>query len=332
MLLGSVLDANGLKVYNIDTTTTDATAAASLGRVSTVESNLSAAISTLQAQFQAAINQLDIKVGCRVAITSNVDIATGGTPTVQGVVLAPNDRVLLTAQTNASENGIYLVAAGAWVRAGDADTSAEVTSALAVPVAEGDTANRALWLLTTADPITLGTTPLTFSRARNLHDLSVSGGGLNLSPSFILSLVGTAGRISVSGAGIDIDSNYAGQSSITTVGTIASGTWNANQIVIEKGGTNATTAEQARINLAVAEEYTAVIGNGVDLTFMVTHNLNNPNVVVSVRDNNTNKQVVTDVMVGFNSVTIGFSGTAPSNGQYTATVLGVKKPFINSGG
>jgi hypothetical protein len=326
MLLGSVLDANSLKIFNLDTTTTDSSAAASLGRVSTVESNLSAAISTLEAQFQAAINQLDIKTGCRVAATSNVDIATGGTMTIQGVVLAAGDRVLLTAQTSGSENGIYVVATGAWTRAGDADTAAEVTSALAVPVAEGDTANRALWLLTTPDPIVLDTTALTFARSRNLHDLTISGGGLNLSPSFILSLIGTANRISVSGTGIDIDAGYVGQTSINTLGTITAGTWEASEISVGKGGTGATTAAAARVNLGVAEEFSALIGNGVDLNYTVTHSLNNENTMVSVMRVSDKKKVEADVTFAANTVTIGFSGTAPASNSYKVVVLGVKKP------
>jgi phage-related tail fiber protein len=326
MLLGSALDANSLMIYNLDVTTTESSAAASLGRVSTVESNLTAAISTLQSQFNAAINQLDIKTGCRVAATSNIDIATGGTMTIQGVSLNPNDRALLTAQTIPAENGIYVVANGAWSRAGDADTAAEVTSALAVPVAEGDTANRALWLLTTPDPIVLGTTSLAFARSRNLHDLSISGGGLNLSPSFILSLVGTANRISVSGAGIDIDANYSGQGSITTLGTIGAGTWGATEIAVDKGGTGATSAAAARVNLGVAEEYSSLVGNGVDLNHTVTHSLNNENVMVSVMRVSDKKKVEVDVTFGTNTVTIGFSGAAPASNSHKVVVLGVKKP------
>jgi phage-related tail fiber protein len=325
MELRSNLDAGGLIVYNLDNTTNDTTAAATIGRVSTVESNLSASIATLESQFQAAINQMDIKTGVRVAATANVDITTGGLLTIQGVTLAATDRVLLTAQTDATQNGIYVVAVGAWTRAGDADTDAEVTSAMAVPVAEGDTANRALWLLTTPDAITLGTTSLTFQRSRNLHDLTVSGGGLNLSGSYVLSLIGTTDRVSVSGSGIDIAAGYVGQSSITTVGTIASGIWDATEIAIGKGGTGATSAAQARVNLGVAEEVSQLIGNGSSLEYTVTHNLNNENVMVSVTRVSDKKQVQVDVTVAANSVLIGFSGTAPASNSYRVAILGVKK-------
>jgi phage-related tail fiber protein len=325
MELRSNLDAGGLIVFNLDASTNDSSAAATVGRVSTVESNLSASISTLESQFQAAINNLDIKTGVRVAATTNIDIATGGLLTIQGVTLAATDRVLLTAQTDATENGIYVVAVGVWVRSGDADTDAEVTTGMAIPVAEGDTANRALWILGTPDAITLGTTELSFQRSRNLHDLTLSGGGLNLSGSYVLSLIGTTDRVSVSGTGIDIAAGYVGQSSITTVGTVATGTWSATEIAIGKGGTGATSAAQARLNLGVAEEVSQLIGNGSSLEYTVTHNLNNESVMVSVTRVSDKKQVSVDVTVSANTVVIGFSGTAPATDSYKVAVLGVKK-------
>jgi hypothetical protein len=327
MELVSKVNANGLTIYNLDESPTDTSSAATVGRVSIVETNLSAAIATLEAQFNAAINDLDIKIGCRVAAVTNVDIQTGGPMTIQDVSLAPNDRVLLTAQTDPTENGIYVVAAGPWARAGDADSNTEVTSAMAVPVAEGNTANRALWLLATPGDIALGTTDLNFQRSRNLHDLTVSGGGLNLSTSYILSLVGTGGRISVSGSGIDIDANYAGQGSITTLGTVTTGSWNATEIPVEKGGTGATSLAAARIALGIAEEVVALVGNGNDLMHTVTHGLNNENVMVSVMRVADKKKVETDITFATNSVTIGFSGIAPPTGAYRVVILGIKKPL-----
>lgn len=48
---------------------------------------------------------------------------------------------------------------------------------------------------------------------------------------------GTTGRISVSGNVINIDAAYVGQSSITTLGTITTGTWSGTAIATSKGGT-----------------------------------------------------------------------------------------------
>lgn len=56
----------------------------------------------------------------------------------------------------------------------------------------------------------------------------------------VTSVSGTAGRITSTGGTtpvIDIDATYVGQTSITTLGTIGTGTWNATNISLAKGGT-----------------------------------------------------------------------------------------------
>src|SRR6056297_1531198 len=54
------------------------------------------------------------------------------------------------------------------------------------------------------------------------------------------SVTGTADRITVTGTEdlvVDIAANYTGQSSITTLGTITNGTWNADVVGVPYGGT-----------------------------------------------------------------------------------------------
>ncbi len=58
----------------------------------------------------------------------------------------------------------------------------------------------------------------------------------------VTSVSGTANRISSTGGAtpvLDIDAAYAGQSTITILGTVATGTWSATNIALNKGGTNA---------------------------------------------------------------------------------------------
>jgi hypothetical protein len=69
-----------------------------------------------------------------------------------------------------------------------------------------------------------------------------------LNSSINRTLTGTANRISITngdGTGgnptIDINSSYAGQTSLTTLGTIGTGTWNGTKISEAYGGTNQTT-------------------------------------------------------------------------------------------
>src|SRR5262245_18827628 len=60
----------------------------------------------------------------RAATTANITLS--GTQTIDGVAVVAGDRVLVKNQTTASENGVYVVAAGAWTRATDADSEAEL--------------------------------------------------------------------------------------------------------------------------------------------------------------------------------------------------------------
>ena len=58
------------------------------------------------------------------ASSSNVAALTGE-QALSGGVTTSTSRVLLTGQTDASENGIYVTASGAWARAADADAASD---------------------------------------------------------------------------------------------------------------------------------------------------------------------------------------------------------------
>ena len=190
---------------------------------------------------------LDIKQSVRAATTANITLS--GTQTIDGVVLVSGNRVLVKNQSTGSENGIYVVAAGSWSRASDSDTDAKVNSGMFTFVEEGTVNADNGFVLTTNDPITLGTTSLVFTQFNGAGQIT-AGDGLTQTGNTI-NAVGTADRISVFANSIDIASTYAGQSSIVTVGTITAGTWNGSTIAVVNGGTGATTAADARTNLGV---------------------------------------------------------------------------------
>jgi hypothetical protein len=112
---------------------------------------------------------IDFKQSVRVVTTTNVGI-TGSAPlVVDDVTLSKSDRVLVTGQNTASQNGIYKVTVpgtgsnGTWVRAVDANASGDMTAGMFLTVTEGTTYADTRWKLSTPDPITLGSTNLTFS-------------------------------------------------------------------------------------------------------------------------------------------------------------------------
>jgi len=124
----------------------------------------------VNAQIQASIYGLDMKNSVRAASTGNISLTAPGA-TIDGVNLAPNDRVLLKNQTTPKDNGIYVwtSSSATLTRSADANSSANVTSQLAVSVAEGAANKNTTWKLNTPDPLTLGTTDLTFDLHSNSY-------------------------------------------------------------------------------------------------------------------------------------------------------------------
>lgn len=128
----------------------------------------------------AELAKLDTKQSVKAATTTNL-AALSGLLTVDGVALTAGARVLVKDQTTASQNGIYIVAAGAWARAADADLSSEVTPGLLVTVESGSENADTVWQLTSAGPIALGTTALIFTltAAPTASELDVDTGTNN---------------------------------------------------------------------------------------------------------------------------------------------------------
>lgn len=104
--------------------------------------------------------KLDSKQSVRVATTGAIALAAA--QTIDGVVLAVGDRVLVKDQADAKQNGVYLVAAQAWTRTTDADTGAKLNAGARIYVEEGTANGAKVWYLATTGAITLGTTQLQF--------------------------------------------------------------------------------------------------------------------------------------------------------------------------
>lgn len=97
-----------------------------------------------------------------VKAASTANVALTGTQTIDGVALVATDRVLLKNQTAGEENGIWVVAAGAWARSADADSANELAG-MVVFVQGGTVHANQTWALQT-QTFTLGVTPLTFAQ------------------------------------------------------------------------------------------------------------------------------------------------------------------------
>jgi hypothetical protein len=162
--------------------------------------------------------------------------------TIDSRVLVVGERVLVKDQTTALQNGFYKVttvgtASANWVltRTVDADEDSEITPGAFTFVEEGTVGGNNGYVCTNVGAITVGTTAITFVQFSGAGSV-IAGDGLTKTGN-TLNAVGTNNRISISADAIDISSSYVGQATITTLGTITTGTWTGSVIAGAYGGT-----------------------------------------------------------------------------------------------
>jgi hypothetical protein len=131
---------------------------------------------------------------------------------------------------------------------------------------------------------------------------------------------------------VAISNDYTGQNTITTLGTITTGTWNGSTLGLAYGGTGATSAAAARVNLGASASSASAtlpqklafdIGDGSAVAFVLTHSFNTRDVTVQVAEKASPYAVVlADVeLTTVNTVTVTFA-SAPTANQYRAVVIG----------
>ena len=244
---------------------------------------------TNKAYVDSVANGLDVKASVKVATTANLGatyvntapstLTNSGTQAalaIDGVTLTANARVLVKNQTAALQNGFYKVTtvgdgSSNWVltRTPDADAASELTAGAFTFAEEGTLNGDNGYVLSSDGAITLGTTAISFEQFSGAGQIT-AGNGLTKNGNTI-DAVGTADRISVAADTINIATTYVGQDTITTLGTIATGTWAATDVAVAHGGTGASTALAARTNLGVGEgdspKLTAInVGHASDST------------------------------------------------------------------
>lgn len=189
-------------------------------------------------------NGLRPKDPVRAGTTANITLSAP--QTIDGVSVIAADRVLVRAQTAPAENGVYIVAAGAWTRATDFDAWAEVPGAQVI-IQEGTTLADTGWLCTANDGGTLGTTAIAFAQAYGPGSLTTDSQGLALTGSQ-LALVLDGGTLVKSGSGIRLagatatEVAYLSGVSGALQAQLNAKVGTADTIAINRGGTGQTTA------------------------------------------------------------------------------------------
>jgi hypothetical protein len=96
-------------------------------------------------------------------VGATLSAASPATLTIDGVAVQLNDRVLLTAQTNANENGIYVLTSLNWVltRSGDFQNIEQLKTGQFIPVGAGSANAGNIWVLVEPLPAHFGIDALT---------------------------------------------------------------------------------------------------------------------------------------------------------------------------
>jgi hypothetical protein len=303
--LSSSLNANGSTIVNLSAPVNDNDAAT-------------------KAYVDSVAEGLSIQQAVKALADSNVDLSSS-VLAVDSVSIVSGDRVLLIAQTDSAENGIYVSNGTTLARATDYNTAIEVATGDFVFVDSGSVYANTGWVQT--EPVvTLGTDNVLFSQFSGAGTFT-AGNGLVLNGSEF-DVVGTVDRITVGVDSVDIADTYVGQTSITTLGTVTTGTWNGDTIAVASGGTGAITPAAARANLGATTKYTApnptLTQVGGIATWSVVHNLGIRSVIVQVYEIATYEQVEVDVeRTNTNDITLSWVSAAdvPVN-SYQVVIIG----------
>lgn len=154
------------------------------------------------------------KTSARVATTANITLSAP--QTIDGVAAVAGDRVLVKNQTTATQNGIYVVAAGAWTRATDADTTGELNGGATVWVNEGTTQADTGWTVTNDGVVTIGSTNISWTQTSGLGQVA-AGAGLTKTGNTLDVGTASSGRIVVNTDNIDLASGIVTPGTYTKI-------------------------------------------------------------------------------------------------------------------
>jgi peptidyl-tRNA hydrolase len=208
-----------------------------------------------------AVAGLRTRIIAECATTANVNLTNGleAGDTIDGVTLVAGDRVLVKDQSTASENGLYLaVSSGAASRDPEHDTIAELSGGMVV-VNQGSTNDNKIFLCTTDNTGSVGSTSITYSQVTPQNNGTVTSVGIADGGSSEF----TVGSSPVTSSGnITLTVNSIAHTKISGLGTAATQTvgTSANNVVQLNGsaqlpavdGSNLTNLSAASAGFAVA--------------------------------------------------------------------------------
>lgn len=216
-----------------------------------------------KAYADALRNGIRHKDNCLAVATS--DQTLSGVPgPIDGVTLSADDRILLTGQTSADENGIWVIAAGAWSRPEDFNTGGSASGSQTW-VDQGATYQDTMWECTTNEGSdVIDTNDLVFTQ-RPVGETNTAGTGLTKSGTEIRIGDGTTGNVGGIARTADDIAVAVDDSTIEL---------SSNVIQIKEGGVGATQLGSTSVTASKLGSDVAGSGigggNGAALTLDIT--------------------------------------------------------------
>ena len=243
--------------------------------------------SYVDGQLQSVQSGISAKGSVVTVATTNVATLSGIATVIDGITMSvAGERTLLTAQTTASQNGPWVIQAGAWTRPVTDGALAELEVGALWAVEQGTANQISQWILNSpvfGTAITPGTT--------SIGIVKFAAGGTTYT-------AGTNGGLVVAGSAFSV---------------LLPG---ASGLIEDATGLHVDTA-------IVTRKYSATIGDGTTTALVVTHNLNTLDVIAQVYDSAVAgaNYIECDIQrTTVNTVTLGFS-VAPTANSIRVTVL-----------
>lgn len=258
-LTNKTIDASSNAISNLTTATFAANAIDTDGTFAANSDARLASQKAIKTYVDSVAQGLDPKPSVKAATTANITLS--GTQTVDGVALVANDRCLVKNQTTPSQNGAYVVAAGAWSRAPESDSWSELPGSY-MWVEQGTINGDTGWVCTVDQGGTLGTTAIAYVQFGGAGTYS-AGSGLSLSGTqFSIGANGVTNAMLAQGGGATLKGNATastanvGDFTIQGLTDIATPSTTLDWLPIY----NHTTGTLQKTN---ASELVAAIGGGV---------------------------------------------------------------------
>jgi len=208
---------------NLATTSDATTAAQSESNLRTASGGLSASLSvnsqkitnlatptdgtdaSTKAYVDSVAAGLDVKPSVAAASTANLTLS--GEQTIDGVSVVAGNRVLVKDQSTASQNGIYVAAAGSWARAADMAAASNAAGAFTFVEAGSVAAGRGYVVSSGA---VVGTDALVWTQFSG-GAAYTAGNGIDITGGAISVVVDPAGPLTLSSSGVNLQAASTSQ-------------------------------------------------------------------------------------------------------------------------